>query len=65
MGNNFPDSDGYSFRNLGTEDFVDAWVEYGLHQQMYTHEWLDEIDQLLLLTRQEANEAILEFYNSN
>ena len=62
MGNDFPESTGYSYRNVGDESFVQEWIDYGLNQQFFTHEWLDEVDQILLLTRAEANEAILEFY---
>lgn len=62
LGADNPNFDGFSYKNLGDETFVDEWIDYGLQQQFYTHNWLDEIDQLLLFTRQEANEAILEFY---
>ena len=62
LGADNPNFDHFSYRNLGDETFVDEWIEYGLQQGYYNHNWLDEIDQLLLLTRAEANEAILEFY---
>ena len=65
MGNDFPEYNGYTYRNAGTEDFVDEWVDYGLNHHFLTHEWLDEVDQLLLMTRAEANDAILEFYGPN
>ena len=58
-----PVANGYAYAIAGNEDHVGDWVDYGLHQHLYDHDWLDQLDQYLLYTRSEANEAILEFYN--
>ena len=58
-----PTANGYSYSIVGNEDHVDDWITYGLNQHYYDHDWLDQVDQFLLYTRAEANEAILEFYN--
>ena len=63
MGSDNPARNGYSCDTLGREDHVQEWIDYGLSQHIYDHNWLDELDQILLFTRAEANEAILTFYN--
>ena len=58
--NDFPKSTGYSYRTLASESHVDDWIQYGLEQQLYNHDWLDHLDQVLLYSRTEANAAILD-----
>ena len=60
LANDSPVDGGFSYAGLGSNNFVDAWVNFGVTSGMLTHHWRDQLDRYSDMGRSEANRILMD-----
>ena len=61
LDNDTPIQGGFSYAAVGSNQFVDTWVDFGVREGLLSHQWRDDLDYYMELGRGEANKILLDF----
>ena len=58
--NDFEESTGYVYSKIGSDDIVDAWIRDGIDRGYLNDDWIDQLERLMLMSRQDANRILMD-----
>ena len=60
VGNDNQETDGYAYGVIGVDSHINDWNVFGVDNGLMPHSWRDELDQLMILPRGEANRMLMD-----
>ena len=58
--NDTPVSGGFSYAAVGSNQWVNTWIDLGVREGLLSHSWRDELDRCMDMGRGEANRILLD-----
>ena len=54
---------GYEYANIGNNNFVDAWINYGVKEGLLTGFWQSDLERFARMERGPANQILMDQLN--